>query len=70
MKEALRLFLRDSIEAGITLVVALQFTMPGDLADAKRQALIILTAVGASTWAVFRRVMLPAILQWIYPKGA
>ena len=39
MKEALRLFLRDSIEAGITLVVALQFTMPGDLADAKRQAL-------------------------------
>ena len=68
MKEALRLFLRDSIEAAVTLFVAMQLTLPGDLADAKRQALIILTAIGASTWAVFRRVMLPVILQWIYPR--
>lgn len=69
MKTAVRLFLRDSIEAAVTLFVAMQLTLPSNVDDAKRQALIILTAICASTWAVFRRVMLPAILKWIYPAA-
>ena len=68
MQNAVRLFIRDSLESAITIIVAMQLTMPGDLTDVKRQALVILAAVGASTWAVFRRVLLPVILQWIWPK--
>lgn len=69
MKEAFRLFLRDSIEAAVATAAALIVTLPSSIDDAKRVAVVVGTAILVAVVAVGRRVLLPAILQWIYPKA-
>ena len=68
MQEAFRLFLRDSIEASVAVIAGLALTMPTGWDDAKRIATVAGVACLTAVVAVARRVLLPAILTWIYPK--
>jgi hypothetical protein len=68
VQEAFRLFVRDSIEAAVATAAALILTLPTSIDDAKRVAVIVGTAIFVAVVAVGRRVLLPAILQWVYPK--
>lgn len=70
MSEGLRLFVRDAIEAAIAAVASLVITIPVNVDDAKRTALVVGTAVAAAVIAVARRELLPLILDAISPKPA
>lgn len=67
MKEGMRLFIRDALEAAIVSAGALAFTIPANLDDAKRESLVVAVAVGSAVWAVARRELVPLILNWISP---
>ena len=69
MKERLRLFARDAIEAAIASLGSLVLTLPADVPDAQREAIVVGTAVAAAVIAVARRELLPIVLDWISPKG-
>ena len=68
MQEAFRLFVRDSIEAAVAVVAGLALTVPTGWDDLKRIATVAGTAAFVAVIAVGRRVLLPAILEWISPK--
>jgi hypothetical protein len=63
----LRLFARDALEAAIAAVATLVFTVPANLDDAKKEAIVVGVAIAAAVIAVARRELLPLILEAISP---
>lgn len=60
----IRKFVVDAIEGGIVAVLALNFALPHNLAEAQSQALLIATTVVGPVIAAARRDLLPALLTW------
>lgn len=58
-------FLRDAAEAAIAAVGALVLTLPANMADAQKEAVVIAVAVGAAVIAVARRELLPMVLAYL-----
>jgi hypothetical protein len=53
---------RDAVEAGITAVFVLNLSIPGDLNQAKAEALTVGTIFFAAFVAVVRRELIPWVL--------
>lgn len=60
--DQVKLAVRDALEAGLAAAAGLAIALPTSLDDAKREALVVVVAVGAAVIAVLRRELLPWIL--------
>lgn len=59
--QPVKLFIRDAIEAGIAAAASLTLTVPANVADAKREGVIVGVAIAAAIVAVARRELLPYV---------
>jgi hypothetical protein len=67
--DPIRLFIRDAIEAALAALGTLVITVPSNIDDAKKEAIVIGVAIGAAVIAVARRELLPLLLDKIFPKA-
>lgn len=58
-------FLRDAVEASVAAVGALVLTLPANMADAQKEAVVIAVAIGAAVIAVARRELAPMVLAYL-----
>jgi hypothetical protein len=63
--EAIQKGLRDAAIAAFGAVLALNLVFPGNVDQAKSEALIVLLAAAAAAWAVIRVEVLPPLLDWL-----
>ncbi len=63
----LRKFVVDFVETGLAAVFALTIVIPGNLSDAKAQALLIGAALAGALIAAARRAI-PGFLGWLNDK--
>lgn len=62
--------LRDLVEASIAAAASLTLTVPTNLGDAKKEAVVVSVAVLSAAIAVARRELLPIAKRWVMERVA